>query len=68
MNYKVPYIFYPVKFITASHLLTKDFTVNTQKMLASTSDFRVNLQRTSNSSQSTCPTGRVLWKRITCPF
>ena len=58
MTYKVPYItadIYPVKFLTASHILTINFTVNTQKMLVSPSDFRVKLERLSNSSQSTRP-------------
>ena len=52
MKYKVPNDIYPVSFITASHILTKKISVNTQKILASPSDF------------STCPTGRVLWEEL----
>ena len=33
-------------------------------MLVSPSDFRVKLERTSNSSQSTRPIGRVLWEEL----
>ena len=33
-------------------------------MLVSPSDFRVKLERVSNSSQSTRPIGRVLWEEL----
>ena len=41
-----------------------DFTVNTQKMLVSPSDFRVKLERTSNFSKSARPVGRVLGENL----
>ena len=41
-----------------------DFKVNTQKMLVSPSDFRKKLERSSNSSQSSHPTGRVLSEEL----
>ena len=33
-------------------------------MLVSPSDFKVKIERTSNSSQSNSPEGRVLWEEI----
>ena len=33
-------------------------------MLVSPSDFKVKLERVSNSSQSTCPSVRVLWEEL----
>ena len=33
-------------------------------MLVSPSDFKVKLERTSNSSQSTSPVGQVLWEEL----
>ena len=61
--FKVPYITAKMIFTqlvsesSASHIMT---TVNTQKMLVSSSDFSPS--PSSNSSQSTRPTGRVLWE------
>ena len=62
MTHKVTYITAKMIFTqlvsesSASHMTT----VNTQKMLVSPSDFSPS--PLSNSSQSTHPIGRVLWK------
>ena len=55
MTYKVPHItakndVYPVSFITIHDTLTEKFTFNAHKMLVAPS-------QTSNSSESTSPTG-----------
>ena len=69
LSYKVPYITVKIIFTQSNSELhpiywQKDFMVNTQKMLVSPLDFREKLKRTSKSSQSTRPTGPVLWKEL----
>ena len=56
MTYKVPYITVKMILPNGSQIHNripytdkKKFTANTQKMLASPSDFRLKLERTSNS-------------------
>ena len=74
MTYKVPYNTAKMKFIQSvsysnciPYTDNKISIVNTQNILVSPLDFSPS--PSSNSSQSTRPTGRVLWEELLdCPF
>ena len=40
------------------------FQTRVQKIHSSSRNYKWNLERTSNSSQSTCPVGQVLWEDL----